>query len=116
MHSGLDEYTIITKTCLADEQNLDAMAPVTARLRSVSPKAINGVFLANLKESFFGMDADCFIRSLPTAVGQVNETFLTIGDVVRGSPKFDMKRRVRYTNKNLLLMLYVLQIGFHPRS
>lgn len=89
---------------------------MTARLRSTSPKAMNGVLPANLKESFFGMDADCFIRSLPTAVEQVNGAFLTIGDVVRGSPKFDMKRRVRYTNQNLLLMLYVLQRGFHPES
>src|SRR5271170_500393 len=63
------------------------ITPATAASRSAqSSKTINGAFPPNSNESFFNVEEDCFIRSLPTLVEPVNETFFTRGSVVRTSP------------------------------
>ena len=63
-----------------------AIAPATAVSRSASSKTMNGALPPSSKDSFLRVEEDCFMRSLPTPVEPVKETFLTMGDVVRTSP------------------------------
>src|SRR5277367_2191324 len=68
------------------DRNLDAIAPVTAVSMSASSNTISGALPPSSKDSFFSVDEDCFIKSLPTPVEPVKETFLTIGEEVMASP------------------------------
>lgn len=68
-------------------RNLETIAPATAASRSgQSSKTINGAFPPSSKDSFFRVEEDCFIRSLPTFVEPVKDIFLIFGEVVIVSP------------------------------
>lgn len=69
-----------------EERNFDAIAPATAASKSASSKTINGAFPPSSKDNFFNVEEDCFIKSFPTPVEPVNDTFLTIGELVIVSP------------------------------
>src|SRR5687767_15856780 len=64
----------------------DAIAPSTAASRSASSNTMNGALPPSSSDSFFTVSAHCFIRSLPTSVEPVNDSFLTSGLAVSSLP------------------------------
>jgi hypothetical protein len=61
----------------------EAIAPCTAASRSASSKTMNGALPPSSIDTFFTVEADCWISSLPISVEPVKVTLRTIGlDVI----------------------------------
>src|SRR3954447_18029680 len=65
---------------------LAAIAPSTARSRSASSNTMKGALPPSSIETFFMVEADCCMRSLPTSVEPVKVIFLTVGLEVSSAP------------------------------
>ena len=61
-------------------------APETAESISASSKTINGALPPSSIDTFFIVSAQFRVRIFPTAVEPVNESFLTIGLLVKACP------------------------------
>src|SRR6185312_13699110 len=70
-------------------RNLESIAPSAAASRSASSNTMKGALPPSSSETFFTVEAHCFISSFPISVDPVKENLATLGLCVSSRPTSD---------------------------